>query len=345
MYSATAPTPPPAATSLWGPDVTPTVIDSGDANAVELGVQFSSATAGFIDGVRFYKSAANTGTHIGSLWAADGTLLAQATFTGETGSGWQQVTFSTPVAITAGTTYVAGYHTDTGHYSFDAGYFSNNSYLDPPLSAPGGNPAQPNGLFSYSSTPTFPTGTFNGSNYWVDVVYAPAPVPVSLTVTAPQTQLPRGVTTQLSATETWSDGSTKNVSGSVSWSSSNSSVASVSPSGLLSATSHGPATITAGIDGLTGSIGVNVLAPIAFLLINPPLAVAAAGQSRQLGVVAWLADGSLVSVSGLATWSAAPGASITISPSGVLSAVRPGLALLSATVGRSATYGLVLVTR
>ena len=37
-------------------------------------------------GIRFYKAAANTGTHIGSLWSAAGTRLAQATFTNETAS-------------------------------------------------------------------------------------------------------------------------------------------------------------------------------------------------------------------------------------------------------------------
>ena len=40
-----------------------------------------------------------------------GTLLASATFTNESASGWQQVNFSNPVPITAGTTYVASYHT------------------------------------------------------------------------------------------------------------------------------------------------------------------------------------------------------------------------------------------
>ena len=49
---------------------------------VELGVKFTSDVAGTITGIRFYKSAANTGTHIGSLWTADGTRLASATFTG-----------------------------------------------------------------------------------------------------------------------------------------------------------------------------------------------------------------------------------------------------------------------
>ena len=56
----------------------------------------SSDVFGAITGVRFYKAAANTGTHIGSLWTADGQRLAQATFTGETASGWQTVTFASP---------------------------------------------------------------------------------------------------------------------------------------------------------------------------------------------------------------------------------------------------------
>ncbi len=58
--------------------------------------KFRSDIAGFITGVRFYKGAANTGTHVGHLWTANGTLLAEATFNAETASGWQQVDFSTP---------------------------------------------------------------------------------------------------------------------------------------------------------------------------------------------------------------------------------------------------------
>ena len=77
--------------------------------------------AGTITGVRFYKGPQNTGTHTGDLWSATGTLLATATFTGESTAGWQQVSFATPVAITASTTYVASYHTNVGHYSLDRG--------------------------------------------------------------------------------------------------------------------------------------------------------------------------------------------------------------------------------
>ena len=109
-----SPSPAPARSSA-GP--TPATADSGDDGSVEVGVKFRSDVAGTINGIRFYKATANTGTHVGSLWTAAGTLLAQATFSGESASGWQQVTFSSPVAIQPNTTYVAAYFAPNGHYS------------------------------------------------------------------------------------------------------------------------------------------------------------------------------------------------------------------------------------
>ena len=79
-------------------------------------MRFTSSSAGTITGIKYYKGANDTGTHTGSLWSSTGTLLATATFTNETASGWQTVTFSNPVSITAGTTYVASYHSN-GHYA------------------------------------------------------------------------------------------------------------------------------------------------------------------------------------------------------------------------------------
>ncbi len=92
---------------------------------MELGVKFQASTNGTITGIRFYKGSLNTGTHVGDLWSSTGTLLASATFTNETASGWQQVDFSNPVQITAGATYIASYHTTTGEYSDTPDYFSN----------------------------------------------------------------------------------------------------------------------------------------------------------------------------------------------------------------------------
>ena len=75
--------------SLFNNTGTPATIDSGDGQATELGVKIRSDVNGYITGLRFYKSAANTGTHVAHLWSSTGQLLATATFTGESAMGWQ----------------------------------------------------------------------------------------------------------------------------------------------------------------------------------------------------------------------------------------------------------------
>jgi hypothetical protein len=168
--------------SIFGAGATPRSADSGDTAATEVGVKFKTDTYGYVTGIRFYKASGNTGTHIGNLWTAAGTLLASATFTGESASGWQQVNFSQPVALDKNTTYVASYFAPKGHYSQDNGYF----YTTPELGAPtiGIQDSPPlhvirdtngvvNGVFAHSSTSTFPGGAGDGSNYWVDPVFTP----------------------------------------------------------------------------------------------------------------------------------------------------------------------------
>jgi hypothetical protein len=137
---------------------------------VTLGVKFEASASGQITGIRFYKGPENTGTHVADLWSSTGTLLASATFTNETASGWQQVNFSTPVSITAGTTYIASYYTSSGDYSADANYF-NTAVTNGSLTALASGTSGGDGLYAYGSSPTFPTASFDASNYWVDVAF------------------------------------------------------------------------------------------------------------------------------------------------------------------------------
>ncbi|RCJ27107.1 hypothetical protein A6770_02815 [Nostoc minutum NIES-26] len=170
--TAAATTTPPGASSIWNNTITPAVVADPDNTAIEVGVKFRSDVNGSITGIRFYKSTSNTGTHVGTLWSSTGTQLARATFTNETASGWQQVNFTTPVAITANTTYVASYHTNVGHYSVNEGYFANAGVDSPPLHALGNGVSGGNGVYNYSSTPAFPNSSYQSSNYWVDVRFA-----------------------------------------------------------------------------------------------------------------------------------------------------------------------------
>jgi hypothetical protein len=156
--------------TLFNSTDTPSIVTVSDPQAVNLGVKFQASTNGTITGIRFYKGPKNTGTHIGALWTASGTLLASATFTNETASGWQQVNFSKPVSITANTTYVASYHTNTGEYSANGNYFA-NAHTNWLLTAPSSASIGGNGVYAYSGSNVFPNNTYNANNYWVDVVF------------------------------------------------------------------------------------------------------------------------------------------------------------------------------
>ena len=157
--------------SIWSGSVTPGTLTDPDTDAVELGVKFRADRSGTITGLRFYKSTANTGTHVGHLWTSSGTLLATATFTNETTSGWQQVTLATPVAVTANTTYVASYYAPVGRYSVDDNFFT-TGVDNPPLHALANGVDGGNGVYRYGTGGGFPNSTFAASNYWVDVVFS-----------------------------------------------------------------------------------------------------------------------------------------------------------------------------
>jgi lysophospholipase L1-like esterase/fibronectin type 3 domain-containing protein len=199
-YSALAPLLPPrqppvpreCPCTLWSDTVVPAVQQADwDTNPNELGVKFRSDVDGYITGIRFYKGPNNTGTHVGHLWTRTGTKLAEAQFTSETVSGWQQVTLLSPVPITADTTYVASYFAPVGRYSLSTGYFKDNEVVSYPLRGLAAGMSGVNGVYRFGSS-GFPANSFDSSNYWVDVVFMPAPptppppppAPQGLTATA-----------------------------------------------------------------------------------------------------------------------------------------------------------------
>jgi hypothetical protein len=182
-WSFTTSASPPAVTcpcTLWPASATPATTDvTDDTNSVELGARFTSAVTGWVTGVTFYKGTGNTGTHTGSLWSADGTQLATGTFSGETASGWQLLTFASPVAITAGTPYVVSYHAPNGNYAVDGGYFS-GAHQAYPLTATADTAGTPNGVYRYGSDTAFPSSSYGSANYWVAPIFSttlpPAPM-------------------------------------------------------------------------------------------------------------------------------------------------------------------------
>ena len=72
------------------------------------------------------------------------------------------------LTVTAGQTYVASYFTSAGHYAVTVGGLA-SAVTNGPLTAEADG-----GVYAYGSTDSFPTNTYEASNYWVDVVYSPA---------------------------------------------------------------------------------------------------------------------------------------------------------------------------
>ncbi len=154
--------------SVFGQRV-PATADAGDSAAVELGLRFTAQTDGYVTGVRFYKSRANTGTHTGTLWSLNGTELATVTFSNESAEGWQTASFAKPVEARAGDEFVVSYYAPNGHYSAVSQDFAYRGAEANPISAAGGFGVPSAGLFV--SGAGFPTRDWDRANYFVDAVF------------------------------------------------------------------------------------------------------------------------------------------------------------------------------
>ncbi|MFS0515834.1 N,N-dimethylformamidase beta subunit family domain-containing protein [Nostoc sp. UIC 10607] len=149
----------------------PSIGNFSDGVPYELGMKFRSATGGQITAVRFWKAPSETGTHVGNIWSATGTLLASATFTNETASGWQEQALDTPLNIQANTTY-------TISVNINAYYVATYDELASPIvngdlsSVADGN----NGVFN-GSPGSFPTGSHRNSNYFRDINFVAVALP------------------------------------------------------------------------------------------------------------------------------------------------------------------------
>src|SRR5262249_9643989 len=189
---------------IWPSNPVPAIVDGGDPGAVELGVKFQADVAGTITGIRFYKSAANTGTHVGNLWSIGGGRLAAGGLTRDAGAGSPQMPFAPPGAIQANTVYGAPYYAPNGHYSATLDYFTTQGVDTPPLHALANGVSGGNGVYAYGAASSFPTNTFRAQNYWVDVLFTPAPssTTTSSTTTSSTTSSTSSTTTSTTTSTT-----------------------------------------------------------------------------------------------------------------------------------------------
>lgn len=161
------------ATYTFWPDTTTPSTSTTDS-PVTLYIVFTVDTPGWITGIRFYKVAGADDPFTGYLYKVTGyALQGTVNFGTTTSSGWQTAYFSSPIAVTTGEHYYAGYHTPSGKYYYENWKFEDFEFNVSPLHGTKNVDAQSflpgNGFFVYDSGTS---GSYHSSNYWVDVVFS-----------------------------------------------------------------------------------------------------------------------------------------------------------------------------
>lgn len=148
-------------TTLWNGRLNPK-LTLNHSDYAQVGVQFRPRSDGYITGMRFYKDPQMKSSHSGYLWSGGGQLLATATFTDETPSGWQEAAFPRPVQVLKDLVYMATTDVIENQHAETRDYF-------PVYSIQGSLLHAENGVFSHKLD-ELPKESSN-SNFWVDVTY------------------------------------------------------------------------------------------------------------------------------------------------------------------------------
>jgi hypothetical protein len=141
-----------------------------------------------------------------------------------------------------------------------------------------------------------------------------------------------GDSQQLTATGTYSNGSTQNLTTSVVWSSANNLVATVSAMGLATMEAGGSTTITATSGSISGKTTLQVSAKLESISVTPQTASIPLGTSQQFKATGAYSDGSKQDLTASVTWSSSNQAVATINSSGLAASVGGGSATIMASM-------------
>jgi trimeric autotransporter adhesin len=335
-------------------DLTSSVTWTSSASDIASGIDEAKFT-GLASNSSPYYPGYITATHSGcaKIWGKLGTK-----------SGWTTVCVTpatlVSLAITPANPSVAS---GTKEQFTATGTFSDNTTQDLTLSvtwsssaaavATISNAAGSNGLATSvavgSTTITATSGNISGSTPFM---VTPATL-VSIAVTPTNPSIVKGTTRQFTATGTYSDSTTQNLTAAVTWSSSVAAVAAISnaagSNGLATSVAAGSTTITATSGSISRSTTLTVtsatLVSITVTPINPSIAK---GTTQQFTATGTYSDSSTQNLTTAVTWSSSAAAVATISnaagSNGLATSVAVGSTTITATSGSIAGTATLTVT-
>jgi uncharacterized protein YjdB len=142
-----------------------------------------------------------------------------------------------------------------------------------------------------------------------------------------------GSTEQLTATGTYSDGSTADISSQVTWSSDTPATATIANDGLATGVAAGTANITATLDEINSPSVLLIVVSLSSIAVTPnPPANLGMGATQQFTATGTYSDGSTADISSQVTWSSDTPATATIGNDGLATGVAVGTANITATL-------------
>ena len=185
------------------------------------------------------------------------------------------------------------------------------------------------GVIVGMTTITATSGTVQGAA----TITVTSPVLASISVTPMNPSIAAGNVQQFIATGTYSDGSTQNLTGTVTWSSLAQGVATITAGGLATGVAPGSSNISATISGMTGSTTLTVTAPVLVsIAVTPVNGSIPLSGTQQFTATGTYSDGSTQNLTSTATWNSSAGNLATISAAGLASAVGLGQSTIQATL-------------
>ncbi len=175
---------------------------------------------------------------------------------------------------------------------------------------------------------------FKDNVYGTYLFYPSGATLTSVTVTPANASITKGATQQFTATGNYSDGTTKNLTSAMTWSSSNPSVATISSSGLLTGVAGGSTTIQASSSIVSGTTTLTVqAATLISLAVTPANSSVAKGSTKQYTATGTYSDNSTQNLTGSVVWTSSNTGVASITTGGLATGVAAGTATIQATLG------------
>ena len=178
----------------------------------------------------------------------------------------------------------------------------------------------------------------------VDLTVTPADL-VSMVVTPVDPSIALGLTQQFTVTGTYTDASTADLTGLVTWESHNTAVATVDAAGLVTSLTAGTAVISVALGEIGDYTTLTVTpAELVSMVVTPVDPSIALGLTQQFTVTGTYTDASTADLTGLVTWESHNTAVATVDAAGLVTSLTAGTAVISVALGEIGDYTTLTVT-